>query len=46
VLAFNLAMTFWIGETFMGLSGLLMHMPILILLASRLVVTSHHPAGS
>ena len=46
VLAFNLAMTFWIGESFMGLSGLLMHLPVLILLASRLVVTSHHPAGS
>ena len=46
VLTFNLAMTFWIGEAFMGLSGLLMHMPILILLASRLVVTSHHPAGT
>lgn len=40
VLAFNLAMTFWIGESFMALSGLLMHLPVLILLASRVMVTS------
>ena len=39
VLAFNLAMTFWIGESFMGLSGLLMHLPVCLLLASRLLVT-------
>jgi uncharacterized membrane protein len=36
VLAFNLGMTFWIGESFMGLSGLLMHLPILVLLVARL----------
>jgi len=36
VLAFNLGMTFWIGETFMGLSGLLMHLPVLIILTTRL----------
>ena len=36
VLAFNLGMTFWIGEMFMGLSGLLMHLPILTLLLVRL----------
>ncbi len=43
VLAFNLAMTFWIGESFMALSGLLMHLPVLILLASRVRVTSQRP---
>lgn len=36
VLAFNLSMTFWIGESFMGLSGLLMHLPIIALLLFRL----------
>ncbi len=36
VLAFNLAMTFWIGETFQGASGFLMHLPILGLLILRL----------
>ncbi|MFO0705641.1 MAG: carotenoid biosynthesis protein [Nitrospira sp.] len=36
VLAFNLAMTFWIGETFMGFSGLLMHLPVLAWLVFRL----------
>ena len=37
VLAFNLGVTFWIGESFMGLSGLLMHLPVLALLLFRLV---------
>ena len=46
VLAFNLAMTFWIGESFMGLSGLLMHLPVCLLLASRLLVTSRHTVAS
>ncbi|MFY4727703.1 carotenoid biosynthesis protein [Nitrospira sp. BLG_2] len=36
VLAFNLGMTFWIGEAAMGMSGLLMHLPILVLLITRL----------
>ena len=36
VLVFNLGMTFWIGETFMGMSGLLMHLPVLVLLIARL----------
>jgi len=36
VLAFNLSVTFWIGESFMGMSGLLMHLPIIALLISRL----------
>jgi putative membrane protein len=46
VLAFNLAMTFWIGESFMALSGLLMHLPVPILLASRICVTSQRPVAS
>jgi putative membrane protein len=36
VLAFNLGMTFWIGESFMGVSGLLMHLPFLVFLIVRL----------
>ena len=36
VLAFNLSMTFWIGESFMGMSGLLMHLPVIALLLYRL----------
>jgi len=34
---FNLGMTFWIGESFMGMSGLLMHVPVFALLMFRLV---------
>lgn len=36
VLAFNLGVTFWIGESFMGISGLLMHLPVLLILIIRL----------
>jgi putative membrane protein len=36
VLAFNLSVTFWIGESFMGMSGLLMHLPVIALLIFRL----------
>ena len=36
VLAFNLSVTFWIGESFMGTSGLLMHLPVVALLILRL----------
>ncbi len=36
VLAFNLGVTFWIGEFFMGMSGLLMHLPVVIFLIFRL----------
>lgn len=36
VLAFNLGVTFWIGETLMGVSGLLMHLPVLAVLLARL----------
>ncbi|MDR4480155.1 MAG: carotenoid biosynthesis protein [Nitrospira sp.] len=36
VLAFNLAMTFWIGETLQGTTGLLMYVPVTALLLLRL----------
>jgi putative membrane protein len=36
VLVFNLGVTFWIGESFMGMSGLLMHLPVFVLLMFRL----------
>ena len=36
VLAFNLSVTFWIGEAFMGMSGLLIHFPVIALLIFRL----------
>ena len=36
VLVFNLGVTFWIGESFMGMSGLLMHLPVFALLMFRL----------
>jgi putative membrane protein len=36
VLVFNLSVTFWIGESFMGMSGLLMHLPVIVLLVYRL----------
>ena len=36
VLVFNLSVTFWIGESFMGMSGLLMHLPVVALLMLRL----------
>ena len=45
VLAFNLCMTFWIGESFMGVSGLLMHLPIIVVLIARLSgFRRFHPA--
>ena len=37
VLAFNLAMTFWIGETLQGTTGLLMYVPITTILLLRLL---------
>jgi putative membrane protein len=36
VLAFNLSVTFWIGESIVGVSGLLMHLPVIALLLFRL----------
>lgn len=44
VLTFNLGVTFWIGEFFMGMSGLLMHLPALIILAIRLTRVQKSPA--
>ncbi len=50
VLAFNLSVTFWIDESFMGMSGLLMHLPVIALLIVRLAgprsVSSSHPQYS
>jgi putative membrane protein len=36
VLAFNLGVTFWIGESALGMSGLLMHLPVLAIVIARL----------
>ena len=36
VLAFNLAMTFWIGEPLLGMTGTLMYLPVTALLLLRL----------
>lgn len=36
VLAFNLAVTFWIGEPLLGTTGLLIYMPVTVLLILRL----------
>ena len=38
VLTFNLGMTFWIGESFMGTCGALMHLPVLLIVLTRLVM--------
>ena len=37
VLAFNLGVTFWIGETLMGTTGTLMYMPVTALFVLRLL---------
>lgn len=37
VLAFNLSVTFWIGEPLLGLTGLLMYLPPTVLLGLRLL---------
>ena len=37
VLTFNLAMTFWIGESLLGLVGVMMYLPVTILLVLRLL---------
>ncbi|MBA4142700.1 MAG: carotenoid biosynthesis protein [Nitrosospira sp.] len=42
ILIFNLAVTFWINETLMGLTGLFIYLPITILLALR--IFGHLPA--
>lgn len=49
VLLFNLTMTFWIGERLLGLTGVLIYLPITLLAllraASRLAPTSATPAS-
>ena len=37
VLAFNLGVTFWIGEDLLGMTGLLMYVPVTVLLLVRLL---------
>lgn len=37
VLIFNLAVTFWIGESLLGMTGLLIYLPLTVLLALRLL---------
>ncbi|ULA64106.1 MAG: conserved membrane protein of unknown function [Nitrospira sp.] len=37
VLAFNLGMTFWIGEDLLGMTGMLMYIPVTVLLLVRLL---------
>ena len=44
VLAFNLGVTFWIGEPLLGLTGLLMYIPPTVLLGLRLL--GHMPANA
>ncbi|MDH5668461.1 MAG: carotenoid biosynthesis protein [Nitrospira sp.] len=46
VLVFNLSVTFWIGEWFMGVSGLLMHLPVLAVLVYRVVDLQPTPSPS
>jgi putative membrane protein len=44
VLAFNLAMTFWIGETLQGTTGLLMYVPVTAILLLRLLTPATQSA--
>ena len=44
VLAFNLGMTFWIGEALQGTTGLLMYVPVTALLILRLLGSARPPA--
>jgi putative membrane protein len=46
VLAFNLAVTFWIGEALLGLTGVLIYIPITVLLALRLAGQLSGPPSS
>jgi len=45
VLAFNLAATFWIGESLLGMTGLFMYIPITALLLLRLAGRLPGPAA-
>jgi putative membrane protein len=42
VLVFNLVVTFWIGETLQGTTGILMYLPVTLLLALRLLWRYSH----
>ena len=42
VLAFNLGVTFWIGEDLLGITGTLMYVPVTVLLLIRLL---YHPGS-
>jgi putative membrane protein len=46
VLAFNLAVTFWIGEALQGTTGLLMYLPVTIILLLRLLAPPAKPSLS
>jgi putative membrane protein len=46
VLAFNLAVTFWIGEALQGATGLLMYLPVTIILLLRLLAPPAKPSLS
>jgi putative membrane protein len=43
VLAFNLAVTFWIGEDLLGLTGTLMYVPVTAILLARLLRWTEAP---
>jgi putative membrane protein len=44
-LALNLSVTFWIGEFFMGIIGLLMHLLVIALLIFRLTAPRRNPTS-
>ena len=46
VLAFNLGMTFWIGEALQGTTGLLMYVPVTALVVQRLLAPARPSAQS
>lgn len=46
VLAFNLAVTFWIGEDLLGLTGTLMYVPVTAFLLARLLRLAEAPQAS
>lgn len=43
VLLFNLAVTFWIGEDLLGMTGTMMYLPITVLLSARLLQVTGEP---
>jgi putative membrane protein len=42
VLAFNLTMTFWIGEQLLGMVGIFIYLPITVILLARLARVSSY----